>query len=68
MLARCNPPPQVIKHVVETQSDVSKNIFENNPTGSDLLNDADNFWPEVAVIFRASSLPGVTERLARISC
>jgi hypothetical protein len=60
-------PPQVSKHVVEAQSDVSSNIFTNKPTGSDLLKDSHNFRPEMAVIFRASSLPGVTERLAWVS-
>jgi hypothetical protein len=60
-------PPQVSKHVVEAQSDVSSNIFANKPTGSDFLKDSLNFRPEVAVIFRASSLPGVGKRLAWVS-
>jgi hypothetical protein len=42
----------------------STNIFSNDPSGSDLLNAAEHVRPEPAVIFRASSLPGITERLA----
>jgi hypothetical protein len=60
-------PPQVSKHVVEPQSDVSSNIFANKPTGPDFLKDPLNFRPEMAVIFRASSLPGVGKRLAWVS-
>jgi hypothetical protein len=55
---------QVSKHLVEFHADDSNNIFSNNPTGLCFLNDAQHFRPEVTVIFLASSLPGVTERLA----
>ena len=43
----------------------SSNVFSNNPIGSDLVNAAEHVRPEVAVIFRASASPGITERLAR---
>jgi hypothetical protein len=42
----------------------SSNVFSNDPIGLDLVNTAEHVRPEVAVILRASSLPGITERLA----
>ena len=61
------PPLQVRKHSVETQRDVPNNIFKQAPSGPDTGNDLANVWPEVTVIRLAFSLPGMTERLARIS-
>jgi hypothetical protein len=46
---------------------VPSNIFANNPSGPECGNDSKHLWPEVTVIFRALSLPGNTERLARVS-
>ena len=45
----------------------ASNVFANHPIGLHFVNTAVHVRPEVAVIFRASSLPGVTERLARKS-
>jgi hypothetical protein len=45
----------------------SSNVFSNDPIGSDFVNAAEHVRPEIAVIFRASSLPGITKRLARKS-
>jgi hypothetical protein len=45
----------------------SSNVFTHDPIGSDLVNAAVHKRPEVAVIIRASSLPGITEGLARES-
>ena len=42
----------------------ASNVLANNPIGSHLVNAAVHERPEVAVIFRAFSLPGITERLA----
>lgn len=43
----------------------SSNVFSHNPSGLDFIDGAVHCWPEIAVIFRASSSPGITERLAR---
>jgi hypothetical protein len=56
---------QVRKHIVEFHSDDSRNVLANDPSGSDFCNNAAHLRPEMTVIFRASSLPGVTEGLAR---
>ena len=40
------------------------NILTNEPSGPDFVNASKHLRPEVAVILRASSLAGVTERLA----
>ena len=58
---------QVRKHAVEAHVDVPSNIFSNDPTGPDGSHDPMHFWPEVTVIIRAFSLPGVTEWLAWVS-
>lgn len=58
---------QVSKHLVESHADVTSNIFSKHPAGSCGLNNSAHFWPEVASIFFASSFPGSTERLARVS-
>jgi hypothetical protein len=58
---------QVSKHLVESHADVPSNIFSKHPAGSCGFNNPAHFWPEVAVIIRALSLPGSTERLARVS-
>jgi hypothetical protein len=43
----------------------SSNVFSHNPSGPDLVDAAIHIRPEVAVIIRASSLPGIGEGLAR---
>ena len=58
---------QVRKHLVESQVDVTSNVFTQHPTGSRLLKYSEYLRPEVTVIIRALSLPGHTERLARVS-
>jgi hypothetical protein len=45
----------------------SNNILTNNPSRSDLLYCSKHLRPEVAVIIRASSVSGMTERLTRES-
>jgi hypothetical protein len=42
----------------------ASNIFSNDPTGPDFIDATVHVRPEVTVILRASSLPGITERLA----
>lgn len=54
---------QIIKHRVECHTDEARNIFTNDPTRSEFVNNSEHFRPEMAVISRASSLPGDTERL-----
>jgi hypothetical protein len=53
--------------LVEAQCDVTSNIFTEHHARSALLNNSAHFRPEVTVIIRAFSLPGVAERLARVS-
>jgi hypothetical protein len=60
---------QVRTHLVECQADDSNNILTNNPSWPCLLYDSEHLRPEIAVIVLASSLPGITERLAgKSSC
>lgn len=54
---------QVSKHRVEDRPDEARHILTNDPSGPELLYPAKHRWPEIAVIRRASSLPGETERL-----
>lgn len=42
----------------------SSNVFSHNPSGPDSVDALEHVRPEVAVILRASSLPGVGEGLA----
>ena len=55
---------QVSKHTVQFHPDDSSNVFTNNPSGPQCGNNVEHCRPQVAVITRASSLPGQTVRLA----
>tara|TARA_R110000823_G_C15877679_1_gene494741 strand:- start:511 stop:930 length:420 start_codon:yes stop_codon:yes gene_type:complete len=57
---------QVRKHVVEAHADVASNVLSNDPSGPEFSHEPTKFWPEVAVIFLAPSLPCNTKGLARI--
>ena len=54
---------QVRKHIVEAHADVPSNILANDPTGPDVFNNSEHLRPEVTVIFRAASEPGLTKGL-----
>jgi hypothetical protein len=54
---------QVRKDIVEFHLYDSSNILAKYPSGPVCLDNSQHFRPEVAVIFLAASLPGVTERL-----
>ena len=56
---------QIRKDRVEFHLDDANNVLSNNPSGPDLRNDSKHLRPEVTVIFCASSLPRLRERLAR---
>jgi hypothetical protein len=63
---------QVKKHLVEAHTDMPSNILENAPSGLSgggiqFAYNSHNLRPEVAVIVLALSLPGKTERLARVA-
>jgi|TARA_R100000093_G_scaffold14503_2_gene8288 hypothetical protein len=58
---------QVRKHFVEAHVDVARHVFSNDPTGPDGSHEPISLWPEMAVIFRASALPGETKWLAWIA-
>jgi hypothetical protein len=55
---------QVSNRTVECHGNKSSNIFSNNPSWPEYLDNASYLWPEVAVICFAFALPGNTERLA----
>jgi hypothetical protein len=55
---------QVRKTAVELHVDEPSNVLANDPSGSDRRNDSSHFRPEITVICRASSLPGMAEGLA----
>lgn len=54
---------QVSKHLVECQADEATNVLNDDETGPHNAKDASNVWPEVAVVCRASLLPGDREGL-----
>jgi hypothetical protein len=58
---------QLRKHIVECHVDEASNILCKHEIGSCFFNNSEHFRPEVTVIFLASLLPGLTERLARKS-
>jgi hypothetical protein len=58
---------QVRKHIVEAHADVPSNVFSNDPSGPEFSHDPTKFWPEVAVILLAFSLPGCGKGLAWVS-
>ena len=58
---------QVRKHAVEAHCDVASNIFTKEPAGPALLNKAQHFRPEPAVICRACAVPGQANWLARVA-
>ncbi|HXG72793.1 MAG TPA: hypothetical protein VNJ04_19535 [Gemmatimonadaceae bacterium] len=58
---------QLSQHHVEAHRDVPSNVFSQDETGSDLVNDAAHVRPEMAVILRAQSLPGDREWLAGVA-
>jgi len=55
---------QVSEHRVEFHRDDPRNVFTNDPSWLNLPYDSKHLRPEVAVISRASSQPGLAERLA----
>jgi hypothetical protein len=58
---------QIREHFVESHTDVPSNIFSNNPSGPHCFDNIEHCWPEVAVIRRASALPGAGKGLTRIA-
>jgi len=60
-------PLQISLHTGESHSDVPNNVLTNNPSGPEGTHEAQHFRPDPTVICLASSLPGQTFTLARIS-
>jgi hypothetical protein len=58
---------QVSQHIVEAHADVASNVLSNDPSGPEFVHEPTKFWPEVAVIFLALSLPGCGKWLAWVS-
>lgn len=55
---------QIRKHLVEFHADDSRHILAKEKLRPESVNNSEHLRPEVAVILRASALPGVTEWLA----
>src|SRR3972149_7352702 len=51
--------PHLLPHTCE-----SSNIFPNKPSGPEFVNNSKSFRPEIAVILRSPSLPGMRKGLA----
>lgn len=56
---------QVRKHIVERQIEDVSNIFSNDPSGPQLVDNSKHLRPEITVIVLASALSGLGEGLAR---
>jgi len=54
---------QIRPDEIERHSGETINVFNNAPSGSACVNNAQHLWPEMAVICRADSLPGITKWL-----
>jgi len=59
---------QVKEHSVESQADVTINVFENNPRGSFGCNNFADVRPDVTWVFFAFPVSRLGEGLARVSC
>ena len=55
---------QVSNAIVECHADDPSNILSNDPSGPELLHNAEHFRPEETVVLCASPLPGDGKRLA----
>lgn len=58
---------QVSAHAVEPQADVPSNVLKQRPSWPEVSDGCKQVRPEVAVIIRASSLPGGGEGLAGVA-
>jgi len=59
--------PKLSQHGFKAESDVTGDVFEEDPLGSAFLDDAGNLWPQVAGIIGTTAFSGGAERLAGIS-
>jgi hypothetical protein len=59
--------PKLSQDGLESEGDVTGDVFEEDPFGGTFPDDAGDLGPEVAGIVGASALPGRAERLAGIS-
>ena len=60
--------PKLSEDGLEPESDVPGDVFEEDPFGAELKDDAGDIRPEMAGIVGAAALPGRAERLAGIAC
>jgi len=59
--------PKLSQNGFEAEGDVTRDIFEKDPFGAALDDDASDLWPEMARVLGPAALSGRAERLARIS-
>lgn len=64
---RVTQSAKVTDDVGKSQSEVTLDVLEEGPIRLDLTDDTGDVRPEVTRIGRAGSLPGMAERLARIT-
>ena len=60
--------PKLSQDGFKAEGDVTGDVFEEDPFGAALADDAGDIGPEVAGITGTTALPGRAERLAGIAC
>ena len=60
--------PKLSQDGFKAEGDVPGDVFEEDPFGAELKDDAGDIRPEMAGIVGAAALPGRAERLAGIAC
>ena len=58
--------PKLSEHGLESEGDVTGDVFEEHPLWTAFADDAGDVWPEVAGIVRAAALSGRAEGLAGV--
>ena len=64
---RVTQSPKLSQDGFKAEGDVTGDVFEKDPFGGALPDDAGDFWPEMAGIVSTATLTGSTEGLAGIS-
>ena len=59
--------PKLSQHGLKAEGDVPGDVFEKDPLRGAFLDDAGDFWPEVAWIIGTAAFTSSAERLAGVS-